>query len=83
MFSAWQGRMVLVDFGLAKAVKEDIAGKTVTRFRGTRGWVEEDMEVLSQGRTTGPVNLYRNDLHMLSKSAKAINRRYVQCSSLC
>ena len=44
MYSQWQGKIVLIDFGLAKFIKENITQKTYTAFRGTKGWVGGDME---------------------------------------
>ena len=64
MYSPWQGKVVLVDFGLAKFIKEKAGQKTRTCFRGTRGWVGQDMQELYH-RTEAPggfVNLYKNDM---------------------
>ena len=51
MYSPWQRRIVLIDFGLAKFIKENVNQKTSTGFRGTKGWVGKDMQELYHEKT--------------------------------
>lgn len=84
MYSRWQRKIILIDFGLAKFIKEKINSKTKTAFRGTKGWVGEDMqELYSENKTIyGWVNLYKNDLEALKKTLNKIAKRYITCTTI-
>ena len=80
MYSPWQRKVVLVDFGLAKFVEQKLLGKTETWFRGTRGFVGEEMAAITYGNTV-EVNLFKNDMEMLAKTLRKLKKGYVEGGS--
>ena len=68
MFSRSQGKVVFIDFGLSKIIREEIGFKTYTSFRGTPTFVSEAMlNLLGVKNRWDFVDLYFNDLVCLQK----------------
>lgn len=63
LWSKNYAQMVLVDFGLAKFVRQNLNEKTETYFRGTKTHVGEQMlELYHYSKDKhGYVNLFKND----------------------
>ena len=68
LFSPGWKKIVLIDFGLAKFIRESVKEETETYFFGTPKFAGEEMNELLQYNAKGFVNLYKNDYQMLNKT---------------
>ena len=72
LYSHGWRKIVLIDFGLAMFIKESINEETETHFIGTPYFSGKDMQELYEQKTSGFVNLYKNDYLMLLNTGKKL-----------
>lgn len=71
MFSPRNNKIVFIDFGLSKVIREDCSYKTLTNFSGTPQYVSKEMLKLLSFDSVGDfIDLYYNDLVCLKNTSK-------------
>ena len=74
MFSPKSNKIVFIDFGLSKIIREDCSFKTFTNFNGTPQYVSKEMlKLLSVDSTGDFIDLYYNDLVCLKNTSKHLS----------
>ena len=68
MYSPGWRKVVLIDFGLAMFIKQSVGEERETFFIGTPHYAGKEMKLLHEYKTSGLVNLYKNDYQMLMKT---------------
>ncbi len=63
-FSPHFGKVIFIDFGLTRIIKERVGEKTTTAFMGTYLYVSSAMKALIHGGKS-PIDLYHNDRYCL------------------
>lgn len=63
-------KMVFLDFGFSLPVKEEIGGRTYTRYFGTFDYSIEEFKKAYFLKTEVYVDLYYNDLYCLQKTLR-------------
>lgn len=66
MFSTHYGKQVFLDFGTAELIDKEWGCKISTKFRGTYEFSGEEMRNIFISQKAEMIDLYKNDVKMLS-----------------
>ena len=73
MYSPSNNRLVFIDFGLSRFIKEEIGNRTSTLFVGSVNFCCSDMKKAYTSKKPKKVDLYYNDLFCLEGSISIFN----------
>lgn len=68
MWSYQFNKLVFIDFGLTKIVKENVGELTVSKYFGSYLFSIKEMQDLFFNKSVGYIDLYYNDVHTLLMS---------------